>query len=90
MNAREPHFVWFGRERDTPPPTRTIYVDWANNTGIEDGTQAHPYNTVAEGHTAASLGDTLSIRAGNYPGAVRLNKSVTVRSTGGTAAIGRP
>ncbi len=31
------------------PPLDVIYVDDSNTSGIEDGTQAHPYNTIQEG-----------------------------------------
>lgn len=89
-NVREPHYIWFGRERDTPPATNTIYVDRLNTSGFEDGTAARPYNTVTEASFAASPGDTIIIRGGNYNEAVRFNKLVTVRNESGTAVIGRP
>lgn len=89
-NVREPHYAWFGRERDTPPASNTIYVDRLNTSGFEDGTAARPYNTVTEGHYAASPGDTIIIRGGNYNEAVRFNKAVTVRNENGTAVVGRP
>jgi hypothetical protein len=88
--TRDPHYIWFGRERDTPPPTNTIYVNKTNTSGYEDGTSAHPYNTVAEGHFASSPGDTLIIRAGNYNELVRFNRTVTVRNEGGAAVVGKP
>jgi hypothetical protein len=44
----------------------TIYVDDSNVSGIEDGTPAHPYNTIEEGMDAATAGDTVSIAAGSY------------------------
>lgn len=53
------YYVWFGRERDTPPAHHTIYVDWANISRWEDGSVAHPNNTVDEGHFAAVDGDTI-------------------------------
>lgn len=81
---------WFGRERDTPPPTNTIYVDLANTSRYEDGSAAHPYNTVTEGHLAAQPGDTIIIRTGTYLETVRLNTQTTVRSEGGTATIRIP
>lgn len=42
-----------------------VYVD-NDNTGFEDGTQAHPYNTIQEGINAASSGDTVKVKAGTY------------------------
>lgn len=89
-NIREPRFVWFGRERDAPPATNTIYVDRTNISGFENGTQTHPYNTVAEASLAASPGDTIIIRAGIYFESVTFDKSVTVRNEGGTVQIISP
>jgi hypothetical protein len=45
---------------------QVVYVDAANTTGLEDGTQIHPYNTPEEGMAAALAGQTLSIRNGTY------------------------
>ncbi len=36
-------------------PLHVIYVDDSNTTGVEDGTQGHPYNTIQEGVDAAAL-----------------------------------
>jgi hypothetical protein len=43
-----------------------VYVDISNNSGIEDGSQQHPYNTIEEGIEVATAGTTLMISAGNY------------------------
>lgn len=43
-----------------------IYVDAGNSTGIEDGTQLHPYNTIKEGINAAIPGSTVMIKQGTY------------------------
>jgi hypothetical protein len=40
---------------------QTIYVDISNNTGIENGSQEHPFNTIAEAMDAAQDGYTISI-----------------------------
>ena len=85
-----PRFIWFGRERDTPPFTNTIYVDKTNTSGYEDGSVTHPYKTVTGGHFAAMPNDTLIIRAGNYPETVRFTTPVTVRNEGGIVKIGAP
>ena len=45
---------------------QVIYVDVHNNTGIEDGTEAHPYNTIREGINAAVQGNQVLIRQGTY------------------------
>ena len=69
-----------------------VYVDKANTSGVEDGSPAHPYRTVASGYAAAMAGDTIIIRAGNYPETItfNLNKAVTVRNECGIVKIGAP
>jgi hypothetical protein len=76
-----------GDSGPAPPPNRTIYVDWTN-TGSEDGTPEHPYNTVTEGHDAAIPGDTIIIRTGNYPETVTLSTETTIYNEGGQVIIG--
>jgi hypothetical protein len=46
-------------------PLTTIYVD-ASNTGYEDGSQAHPFNTIQEGLGIALNGDKVQVAAGTY------------------------
>ncbi len=89
--TRDPRYVWFGRERDTPPPSNTIFVGLGNTSGWEDGSFAHPYNTVTEGHFAAMPGDTILIGPGNYPETLTLSTAVKVDilRLGGTVTIGR-
>lgn len=84
----EPRYVWFGRERDTPPEYNSIYVSLYNISGHEEGTLLHPYDTVTEGHFAAVNGDTIFIFNGNYPEAVTFSTSVTLKSLNGTTTIG--
>ena len=45
---------------------QTIYVDASNNTGVEDGTQQHPFNTITEGLFIAQNGDAISVAPGTY------------------------
>ena len=45
---------------------QVIYVDASNNTGIEDGTMGHPFNTIKEGINAASPGYQVMIKQGTY------------------------
>lgn len=90
--TRDPRYVWFGRERDTPPATNVIVVSHANNTGYEDGTLFHPYNTVGEGNFAAMPGDVVLIVSGNYNERPLLNRPSRLQRLGatGTVTIGRP
>ncbi len=55
----------YGRGMFLSRPLDAVYVDWANG-GIEDGSAAHPYNTVREGISATGNGTTLTLRAGTY------------------------
>lgn len=43
----------------------TIFVD-GHNTGAEDGSRAHPFNTISEGLSAARGGDAVGVAAGVY------------------------
>jgi len=44
----------------------TIYVDVDNNSGKEDGSASHPYNTIAEAAAVAKAGDTVQVAEGTY------------------------
>jgi len=83
---------WFGVLLSFALPSaafsRTIYVDWANVSGTEDGSSAHPFTTVARGYAAAIASDTIILRAGSYSERLTLNKAITAQSEGGTALIG--
>ncbi len=57
----------------------TIYVDDDNISGIEDGTIAHPYNTIQEGVNAASYGDTIYVFNGTYQENVIIDKSLILQ-----------
>lgn len=48
------------------PAQQVIYVDIANNTGYEDGTPTHPFNTILEGLQLSLNGDSLAIASGTY------------------------
>lgn len=72
----------------------TIYVDAANNSGIEDGTLAHPFNTIQEGINAANEGDsfetadTVKVAPGiYYGGGIRLKHNVRLIGAGPEVTI---
>ena len=87
--TRQPNYVWFGRERDTPPATNTIFIGSGNTTRYEDGSFAHPYMTVTKGHFAAVPGDTLLIGSGSYPENLTLTTPVHIDTLFGAVTIGR-
>jgi hypothetical protein len=60
----------------------TIYVDVGNTSGIEDGTQEHPYNTITEGLGVALNGDTVRVAAGTYKETISLKDGVKLRGAG--------
>jgi hypothetical protein len=57
----------------------TLYVDIANASGPQDGTQAHPYRSIqAAIDSSAPSGDTIKVAAGTYQEALEVNHSVTL------------
>ena len=56
-----------------------IYVDSANTTGIEDGTQTHPFDTITEGIDAVASGKSVMVTAGTYNEQLIINKSITLQ-----------
>jgi len=48
------------------PAGATVFVDVNNATGNEDGSPAHPFNTIQEGIDAAGNGGTVGVAAGTY------------------------
>jgi parallel beta-helix repeat protein len=55
-----------------------IYVDAANTTGVEDGTQTHPFDTITEGIIAVPTGKSVVVSAGTYNEQLIINKSITL------------
>ena len=60
---------------------KTIYVDANSSAGAPDGTEESPYKTIQAAINAASNGDTVLVKAGNYnvwcPGENTDNKRTT-------------
>ena len=69
----------------------TIYVEYSEDPGTEDGSEANPYNTIQEGINASSDGDTVSVLEGEYNEAVNINKRITLEGAGwGYSIINSP
>ncbi len=68
-----------------------VDVVWVNfgHSGAEDGSQAKPFNTIAEGIGAAPAGGIVRMQPGSTAAAVRITKKLRLESSGGTARIGR-
>ena len=56
-----------------------IYVDARNASGIEDGTQTHPFNSIAEGIEAVTPGKSVIVAAGTYNEQLIINKSIALQ-----------
>lgn len=64
-------------------PSNIIYVDDSNTSGIEDGSMAHPYNTIQEGVDAAQEDNTVLVDdSGNaYEEQVDMKSNIIVQSS---------
>ncbi len=68
---------------------RTQFVD-RTHPGWEEGNRANPFRSVGLGILAATPGDIVLIRPGNYNETATYAKPITLRATRGVASIGRP
>ncbi|MFH0908505.1 MAG: Ig-like domain-containing protein [bacterium] len=66
----------------------TLYVDVANTSGIEDGSPAHPYNTIQEAIAVAGDGGVVLVAQGRYVLAfqIEITNGVAVRGVDGPSA----
>ena len=73
-----------------------VYTDW-RNTGFENGTMEHPYNTVMEAVELVIPYGAVYIYTGSYPETetftlnphgLTINRPMTLRATGGMVTIG--
>ena len=56
-----------------------IYVDIRNTSGIEDGTQTHPFNSIIEGIDAVAPGKSVIVDVGTYKEQLIIARSITLR-----------
>lgn len=80
QSALQPYFADF-------PPGTTIFVDLSNNSGIEDGTAAHPFNTIQEGIDAAVSADVVGVATGTYFENVILTEGIQLIGAERTSTI---
>ncbi|MFB3787507.1 MAG: C25 family cysteine peptidase [bacterium] len=71
-----------GYETDYLLVRRTLWVDDDNNSGVEDGTQTHPYNTIAEGVNAGIRRQIVRVMPGQYQEAVVMKNGLSVLGSG--------
>jgi hypothetical protein len=69
------------------PEVSIIYVDDNNVSGIEDGTETYPFNTVQEGVDFAGSGDTVRVLEGYYAENISLSKGISLIGDGSEATI---
>jgi len=60
------------------PSIATIYADSDNNTGQEDGSSDHPFNTIQEALDFSGPGDTVYALAGRYVENVLIDKDISL------------
>jgi len=64
-----------------------VYVDIGNTSGIEDGTQTHPFNSITEGIEAVTSGKSVIVAAGDYEEQLIINKGIDLRGAGKESTI---
>ena len=60
------------------PAGTTVFVDVANTSGNENGSAAHPFNTIQEGIDAAVSGAVVGVAAGTYNESISLANEISV------------
>jgi len=67
---------------------RGTWVDFYYS-GVENGTFEEPYDTLAEGVSAAMTGGYVHVKAGTSSETITITKDVIIMSWGGTATVGQ-
>ena len=68
-------------------PWFTVWVDWRNQSGNQDGTPQHPFSWPLPGYWRVEPGGTLSIANGVYESSHLMQKAATLVATGGPVLI---
>jgi len=55
------------------------YVDIGNTSGIEDGTETHPFNSIIAGIDAVAPGKSVIVASGTYNEQLIINKEITLQ-----------
>lgn len=64
-----------------------IYVNIGNTSGIEDGTQTHPFDSITEGIETVTSGKSVLVAAGTYNEQLMINKGITLQGAGKESTI---
>jgi hypothetical protein len=79
-----------GRMDLSPAPDFTdVWVDFAY-TGLEEGTESRPFNTLAEGVSYAAIGGTVHVKSGASPEILDVDKQIDIVAEGGEVTVGSP
>jgi hypothetical protein len=74
-----------------PPRIPVAYVDPAGNDTTGDGSPANPFRTLQRAHDAVDPGGTVRARAGAYPFALAVSKTLLIERDGtGVVTVGPP
>jgi len=74
----------YQRGWDPNHPSTVICVDATNTTGLEDGSEERPYNTIGEAISVAYNGDVVLVNAGIYSAFSFSNKTLVVSAKAGS------
>ena len=67
----------------------TVWIDFNYTGGVQLGTYALPYKTLAQGASAVAPGGTIAIKPGSSAETMTISKPMTITAVGGPATIGQ-
>lgn len=71
----------------SPAGAAIVHVDVTNESGVEDGSAANPFNTIQEGIDAALSGDRVQVAPGRYKETILMRDGVSVLGSGADRTI---